>query len=269
VFVKILGWEEFIGADLGDGFPGTAMTVGVFDGVHTGHQELIRRVVERDRSLRPTVLTFKNNPKAIMRPDDFEGDICSLDQKIEILGARGIGLVVLIDFSGDFGKMSGREFIDLLLDRGKLRYLAVGNDFRCGYRLDTDADAIRAFTAACGVVSDIVAPVNYQGAPVSSSRIRAAIATGNLVEVSALLGRNYVFDLSPVALPRGEDSSDTVVREPRRIMPPDGRYQVRLKRKMDSDGLLCVARIQNRRIEFTDSLDGARFMEFVSGPLDL
>lgn len=265
--MKVLTWEEFISQPRPIASRGTAMTIGVFDGIHTGHQELINRIVTQDHSLAPVVLTFINNPKALLRPDEFEGDIFSLDQKIAVLNDLGIGLLVLIDFSKDFGKMTGREFIDLLRDRGSLRYLAVGNDFRCGYRLDTDANAIREMTAAYGVVSEIVEPVFYAGAPVSSSRIRAAIATGNLVEATALLGRYYVFDMRPAAIPRGDDSRETVVRTTRRIIPPDGRYRVRLKQEMNSEGITSVAHILDRVVVIPDPISEVRFVEFIPNPV--
>jgi riboflavin kinase/FMN adenylyltransferase len=208
----------------------TAMTIGVFDGVHEGHRELIGRVVAKNSGLMPTVVTFKSNPKARVRElACYEGDILSLDQKIDILETLGIRCVVLIDFSGDFSKMSGKVFISLLRERGNMRYLVVGSDFRCGYRLDTDALLLKRINGEYGVETEVVPPKLKGAFPVSSSRIRAAIAAGDLVEASALLGRNVEIDLAGVPTTPGDGRIGFHVRSAHRIAPPDGRYSAILR----------------------------------------
>jgi riboflavin kinase / FMN adenylyltransferase len=202
----------------------TAMTIGVFDGVHRGHRALLNLVSAKKVESIPTAVTFRSNPKAVLRPKDYEGDILSLDQKLEALASAGAELVILIDFSGNFGKLAGKEFIGLLKDRGKLRYLAVGSDFRCGHRLDTDAAALKRMNEVDGISTDILDSLVSGGAPVSSSRIRAAIAAGDLVEATALLGRNVELDLDGTPTTPGAGWVDFDVRAARRIAPPNGRY---------------------------------------------
>jgi hypothetical protein len=153
-------------------------------------------------------------------------DIFSLEQKLRAFSLLGIGLAVIIDFSGEFGKLSGKDFIDLLKKRGKLHYLAVGSDFRCGYGLDTNATDIRYMNELDGIPTEIVPPVIWGGTPVSSSRIRAAILSGNLVEATALLGRNVELDLSMTPFTPGNAWVDFDVSSLRQITPPPGRYPV-------------------------------------------
>jgi FAD synthase len=161
-------------------------TVGVFDGVHLGHQALINKVVNRGPN--PTAITFRQNPKGILSPETYGGDIIGLEEKLALFEKLGITRTILIDFSENFSRLEGRFFIETLLDRG-LAFLAVGENFRCGCGLDTDAAAIRRITAGRGVETEVLKPVLFAGERVSSSRIRAAISAGEFEKARALLGR--------------------------------------------------------------------------------
>jgi FAD synthase len=134
------------------------------------------------------VVTFKQNPLQVLNPEAFTGNISSLEQKLGILEAFGVHLTVLIDFSQEFSKISGSGFIDLLLDK-PVKLIAVGRNFRCGYKLDTGAEEIRKLAEARGVEAWIAPPVMDEGEPVSSSRIRQALAAGRRAEAERLLGR--------------------------------------------------------------------------------
>jgi len=121
-----------------------------------------------------------------IRPEGFAGDIFSLERKLSLLEALGVGLVVLIDFSGEFSKIDGRDFIDLLLGGHPVSLVALGEDFRCGRGLDIGAGEIQGL--ARGVRVWIEPPVMDGGQPVSSSRIRRALADGRVAEAERLLG---------------------------------------------------------------------------------
>jgi len=219
-------WNEFI-YDEPDTSRLISATIGVFDGVHLGHVALLSRIIAHSNTkIIPTVFTFRDNPKTSLGRSIITSDIFSLEQKLYSFSQLGIGLVVIIDFSGEFGKLSGKDFIGLLKNRGKLRYLAVGSDFRCGFGLDTNAADIQCMNELDGIPTEIVAPVIWGGHPVSSSRIRAAILSGNLVEATALLGRNVELDLSMTPSTPGNAWIDFDVSSLRRITPPPGRYPV-------------------------------------------
>ena len=110
--MKVLGWEEFqAGAGLEKPL---AATVGVFDGLHIGHRRLIETVLEHGEGRLGTVFTFRNSPKLGLRPGSHGGALSSLDQKLEGLESLGLGLCVLIDFSGNFSKLAGRDFFRFL-----------------------------------------------------------------------------------------------------------------------------------------------------------
>jgi len=122
----------------------SALTIGVFDGLHRGHQELIRRVVEPNRT--SVVVTFQRHPTEVLLHDSIPGFIMSIRQKRRTLEGLGVDVSVLVDFTESFRRLSGRDFLTRLTESFTIRRLVVGHDFRCGYRLDTDIDDIRIST---------------------------------------------------------------------------------------------------------------------------
>jgi riboflavin kinase/FMN adenylyltransferase len=167
----------------------SALTIGVFDGVHRGHQALIGKITAKAPELLPVVVTFRENPKKTARPGSFEGDITGFEEKIALIRGCGAELCVIIDFSRDFSIMDGRSFLEALGRFLNPAYIAVGTNFRCGYRRDTGALAFKALGNGRGIEVEIVDPVMEGGFPVSSSRIRAALREGKSAEAEKLLGR--------------------------------------------------------------------------------
>ncbi|MDR2158757.1 MAG: FAD synthetase family protein [Treponema sp.] len=219
--MKILTWE-----DAGNSGAPAALSIGVFDGVHRGHQLLIQRVVSRtDAGLVPWAVTFRQHPRTVLK-GNHQGDIYSLRQKLDILESLGIFGALLIDFSGNFSKLGGRAFVEGLKKRLNPVFLAVGSNFRCGYRLDTDAAALRNMTAGEGIKTEILPPVREGRHPVSSSRIRAAIGAGDLAQAALLLGRRLRIDLRGLVPLKEGAVSVYDLGAVRRILPPDGVYQV-------------------------------------------
>jgi FAD synthase len=222
--MRIKSWDQFI--TRGEEGP-LALTIGVFDGVHRGHRALIARI--RGRRGLPAVLTFLHNPKRLLSPGSYEGDILSLRQKLAALEEEGVALTVLIDFSLDFGKMKGRDFIDLVKNRAALEFLAVGANFRCGRGLDAGAAELRDWLGGEGIPVEVLPPVSEGGEAVSSSRVRAAIRAGDFARASVLLGRPVALDLAD--LPREAAGGGGRVYDPAarfRVCPPPGRYGVRI-----------------------------------------
>ncbi|MDR2133888.1 MAG: FAD synthetase family protein [Treponema sp.] len=223
--MRVLDWEDFVARGAEEN-RGVAAGIGVFDGVHRGHQELLKRI--GGSSLLPAVITFAQNPKRILNPRSYGGDIMSPGQKLRAFEERGIALTVLIDFSENFSKLTGREFIGLLKKSCRLELLVLGENFRCGHRLDTGAREIRAMAASWGLGTELLEPVMDGGLPVSSSRIREAVSAGNMELAASLLGRNMETDLSGVPfLDRGESRVYDAAAA-FRLVPRDGLYKARL-----------------------------------------
>ena len=229
--LQILEWDNLLSRIHNKALP-SAMTIGFFDGVHQGHTELIKHVVRYGEN--PTVVTFKENPKKFFEREKYPGDIFSLKQKLSALKILGIQQVILIDFSEKFSRMRGEDFINLLIDRGNLCYMAVGNGFRCGHRMDTNADFIKKMNEAKGIPTEIIPSLSYGNGFISSSRIRSAIIQGELDLAAALLGRNLELELESAELDEGRLIFD--VRD--RLIPPQGYYKVLMYKEISPKGLM-------------------------------
>jgi riboflavin kinase/FMN adenylyltransferase len=223
--MRVLSWEEYVAGSLAE--TPFAATIGVFDGLHIGHRELIGRILGKP-GIASAVLTFRDNPKRILSPHTHRGELSTLAQKLDLVESMSVDFCVLIDFSGDFSKLPGRAFLSILKDSGKLRFLAVGADFRCGRGLDTAAEDMRAFCEESSIGIELVDALRWAGHPVSSSRIRRAVAEGRLAEARAMLGRPYEIDL------RSPGSQ---------ALPPKGSYEAELDYGPGSPGRAVVARL--------------------------
>jgi len=233
--MKIVAWEDFAAGDRTAG--PFAAAIGVFDGIHLGHRELIGRILGRP-DLASVVVTFNENPKRSLHGSAFRGDILTMRQRAEIIESLGVDIIVLIDFSGDFVKLPGRKFLSLLSESGDLRFLAVGHDFRCGHRLDTGAEEIRDFCAERGIEVDFLRAVRVAEHPVSSSRIRMAVIEGRLEEAASLMGRPFELDL------RAADADGAGRMRPTggQAAPPDGIYEALAVRRGEAAQTEAVLR---------------------------
>ena len=223
--MQIIQWQEFLQRPLG-GSP-SAVTVGVFDGVHRGHKALIECVAAHKDRAAPMVVTFRQGHYKKSGKQDYPGDILSFRQKMSAFDRLGVSLTVVIEFSESFRRMSGMDFFRTLHERANMSFLAVGSNFRCGYRMDTDAAVIQDFGAQHGIPVSIVPVLTEASVQISSSQIRAAIARGDLSAAAAMLGYPFTVDLA------GQDISSpcgTVFGVSRRasILPPPGTYSVYL-----------------------------------------
>jgi riboflavin kinase/FMN adenylyltransferase len=169
----------------------TALSIGVFDGLHRGHQAQIRKITGKSPDLTPAVVTFRENPKKALNPETFEGDIISFDDKMTLFKDLGVEICMIIDFTRDFSIMGGRLFFEELCVRLNPGYVAIGRNFHCGYGRDTDAEAFAALAAERGFTVEIIGPVLEGGVPVSSSRIRALVRSGEFEEAGRLLDRPF------------------------------------------------------------------------------
>jgi riboflavin kinase/FMN adenylyltransferase len=160
----------------------TALTIGVFDGLHRGHQALIAKITEKAPEFFPAVITFRNNPKKIE-------DIISFEEKMALLKSFGIALAVVIDFSEFFSKIKGRGFLETLKKYLCPAYIGMGVNFHCGHNRETGAEAFKAMALSLDIEAEIIPPVTEGGLVISSSRIRAALKEGRNEEAALLLGR--------------------------------------------------------------------------------
>ncbi|HBK58492.1 MAG TPA: hypothetical protein DDZ37_03915 [Spirochaetaceae bacterium] len=219
--MRVLTWQEFTKRSSSARL---AATIGVFDGVHLGHQALIE-TVKRETPLFPCVITFQENPKKVLHPFSYRGSLLTIEQKLSAIQSLGIEYCVLIDFSDNFATLAGREFLATLYN-ANVRFVAVGENFQFGHRLDTDAARLEVLSNELGMHSCIVKNVMYRGHPVSSSRVRHAVLEGRFREASEMLGRPYQI----IARREGRDGyGELFVPEDDLLLPADGKYEVFVK----------------------------------------
>ncbi len=234
--MKVFTWQEFTKRPSPEPL---AATVGVFDGVHLGHQALIETVKRQGPPLLPCLITFRENPKKLLRPSSYRGSLLTIEQKLSAIQALGIEYCVLIDFSDNFATLAGREFLTALYN-ANVRFVAVGENFQFGYKLDTDAASLEALCERLGMRSRIVRNVFYRGHPVSSSRVRYAVSEGRFKEASEMLGRPYQI---VARREDGDGDDELLVPEDDLLLPPEGTYEVFVKDgKSVETTEVCVAR---------------------------
>jgi riboflavin kinase/FMN adenylyltransferase len=177
-------------ADLGP----TAVTIGVFDGLHRGHQALLGRVAEEAaaRGLLPGAITFDRHPMTVVRPGSQPKLLSTLSQRVALLGECGMAFVLVLQFTPKQSRMAAEEFaVKVLLETVQARVVVVGHNFRFGHRAAGDARLIAELAQPRGVdVIDL--PLDDDaGDAVSSTRVRTALAHGDVEAAARLLGRPF------------------------------------------------------------------------------
>jgi len=172
----------------------TVLTLGVFDGLHLGHQLIMRTVVERARALNavPTVLTFDPHPRAVLHPESAPPLLQTFDQKIEALGVLGIEQTIVVRFTREFAQVRAEEFLrDVVQERLHARAVFLGRGFAFGYQREGNIELLRRVSAQLGFEADEVPEVRLRGQRISSSKIRALLAHGRVNLARRMLGRPY------------------------------------------------------------------------------
>jgi riboflavin kinase/FMN adenylyltransferase len=186
--MRIYSWDEFCGQSQ-DGrlFRETAVTVGVFDGVHRGHEVLLQKVL--GSGYEPLVVTFRNHPRSVVAHKKAPELLITVEERLAIFEKKGVSATILIDFSKKFSILTGRDFLCALWKYMSPVYMAVGTTFRCGHGGMTDAAEVMRINAEAGVCTEIVEPVLEGGVAISSSRIREALVAGDTALAERMLGR--------------------------------------------------------------------------------
>jgi riboflavin kinase/FMN adenylyltransferase len=172
---------------------GCVVTIGTYDGVHLGHQALLRRLGEHAAQLAvPTVvLTFEPTPREYLAPDAPPARLTSFRERWRILDGMGLDNLLLLRFGEALRKLSGEDFASLLAEKIGARAIVVGHDFRFGRNGEATATMLADAGRRLGFAVDVVPPVLLDGARVSSSGVRDALWRGDFVLARSWLGRPY------------------------------------------------------------------------------
>ena len=208
----------------------TVVAFGMFDGVHGGHAQLMRKAnnLAALHDLSSVVYTFSSHPMATYAPDMVPPQLNTRSEKIQALAHMGVDAAVLRPFDKDYAAQSPEEFVRAFVSALHPRHVVIGFNYSFGKKGAGKAEDMIRFGQQYGFETHVVPEIQMDGEPVSSTRIRRAVAAGNMEEATRLLGRAYSvcgvvqhgkklgrkldFPTANIALPRGK------------AMPPMGVY---------------------------------------------
>ncbi len=212
-----------------------ALTIGSFDGVHRGHQQLLSGLIDRARSLNllAAALTFYPHPRVFLQPDVKPRYLSTDAERARIFARLGLDLLLLLAFDRRVAESPADEFVRMLHRRLHMRELWVGPDFRLGKDREAGLPQLHALADELGFRVHTVQPIYDNGEPISSTRIRRLLDKGDVARAATLLGRYY--SLSGIVLQgarRGRKlgfrTANLRVRSGRAV-PADGVYAVRVQ----------------------------------------
>ena len=219
---------------LEDCIKGSAVTIGVFDGLHIGHTAIIKKVVASARKAyhSSVVVTFDPHPLKVLRPDCKVPSLISLKHRIKLIKELGVNILVIVKFSRSFSNMSPEKFIkNILVDKLHAKEIYVGENFYFGEGARADAEILRRLSGRYDFRVTTVKPVKILGHIVSSSLLRELIVKGELHKATRLLGRPVsVFGtvVKGSGIARGLGCPTANINPHHEIIPPRGVYAVRV-----------------------------------------
>jgi len=174
--------------------PPSVVAQGTFDGIHLGHQAVIRTAVDRARALdvRPVAVTFDPNPLAVLRPAEAPPELLTLEERLERIAALGPEVCLVIPFTTEFSRVEAETYVhDILLGLLRAREIVVGFNHAFGRGARGTPDLLRRLAEPARVAVHVVAPLRVDGIAVSSTSIREALRQGDVRRAASLLGRPY------------------------------------------------------------------------------
>ncbi len=171
----------------------TVVTIGNFDGVHRGHQKVIKRLVDgakRD-GVPSTVMTFDPHPRCVLAPDTCPLSLTTVDEQAEAMAELGVDNLVVMPFTRKLSQLTATQFMERLTPKVPLRGLVIGYDFALGHQRRGDRAFLEHYGDSHGFIVEVITPHSIEGKIISSSRIRELLLDGQVAHAGRLLGRHY------------------------------------------------------------------------------
>ncbi|MDY6933525.1 MAG: bifunctional riboflavin kinase/FAD synthetase [Spirochaetota bacterium] len=232
-----------------DIFKSSVITIGSFDGVHTGHRKIfsvLSDIAKREAG-EAIVITFDVHPRKVLTPHTPPRILTSEAEKVNAIADTGIENIILLSFTSKLGNMSAEDFITEIIKKINIIEIVAGYDHAFGKNREGDIDFLKGFCISRGIKISRVEPEKYCHKPISSTWIRSEIEAGNISLSNLLLGRQYTL-LGNVV--RGKErgrqlgfpTANILPEDPDKVIPKDGVYAVTVvvDGRLEMQGMLNI-----------------------------
>ncbi|WP_445737911.1 bifunctional riboflavin kinase/FAD synthetase [Mariniflexile sp.] len=212
----------------------TIVTIGTFDGVHIGHQKIIKRLINngKDANLKSVILTFFPHPRMVLQKDSGIKLINTIDERRTILEALGLDYLLIKKFTKAFSRLSAENFVNkILVEKLNAKKVIIGYDHRFGRNRNADINDLKAFGIKYGFEVEEISAQDINDVSVSSTKIRKALNEGDIAKANAYLGYHFMLTGKVVkgkALGRQMEypTANIFIAEDYKLIPKHGSYVV-------------------------------------------
>ncbi|ULC59559.1 bifunctional riboflavin kinase/FAD synthetase [Flaviramulus sp. BrNp1-15] len=213
----------------------TVVTIGTFDGVHFGHQKIIKRLINTGKleGLKSVILTFFPHPRMVLQKDSNIKLINTIDERYAILDALGLDYLLIKEFTREFSRLSAEDFVkQILVEKLNAKKVIIGYDHRFGRNRKADINDLKVFGETYGFEVEEISAQDINDVSVSSTKIRKALLEGNITKANKFLGYNFMLNGTVV---KGKGLGKKIqyptanihIREDYKIIPKQGAYIVK------------------------------------------
>jgi riboflavin kinase/FMN adenylyltransferase len=211
------------------------LTIGTFDGVHIGHQKILKRVVAlaQKENLVPTVLTLFPHPRMVLQKDDNIKLLNTIDERTQLLKAFGIEKVIVKEFTKEFANLSAKDYVQhILVEELNTKQIVIGYDHHFGRNRSANIDDLKGFAKDLNFKVEEISAQEIKDVTVSSTKIRNALSDGQIEVANTYLGYNYFLSGEVVkgkGIGRTLDypTANILIKESYKLIPRDGAYIVK------------------------------------------
>lgn len=211
------------------------VTIGTFDGVHLGHQKILQKIIQlsKEKEYSSTVLTFFPHPRMVLQKDDSIKLINTIEERITLLKHFGVERIIRKEFTKDFANLSAENYVKrVLIDELKANYIVVGYDHRFGKNRSAGIDDLKIFAKSFNFEIEEIPAKDINQVAVSSTKIRKALAQGNIALANKYLGYSYfltgeVIKGKSIGRTLGFPTANIYIKETYKLIPNDGVYVVK------------------------------------------
>ncbi|MFI1744568.1 bifunctional riboflavin kinase/FAD synthetase [Thalassobellus sediminis] len=212
----------------------TVVTIGTFDGVHIGHQKIIKHLINtgKEEGLNSVILTFFPHPRMVLQKDSNIKLINTIDERSQILRDLGLDYLLIKKFTKDFSRLSAEDFVkELLVDKLYAKKVIIGYDHRFGRNRNADINDLKNYGDFYGFDVEEISVQDLDDVAVSSTKIRNALGEGDIAKANSFLGYNFMLNGTVVkgkALGRQIDypTANILIEENYKLIPKQGAYIV-------------------------------------------